>query len=446
MKHTNGGWPAWLLTQLPVKFSRKRASNHTAATPIAEEHQQQLLIDVSVILQRDARTGIQRVVRSLLLQLRSAPPPGYCICPVFATRRHGYCYAEADFLERSAPTITRNVVLVKAHDGDVFLGLDLTAHLIPLHQAQILQWKRVGVKVHMVVYDLLPLQHPEWFNAKTTRNFKRWIRWVAVYADSAICISGNVKLEFQTWLSVKFNLPLGTPPVSTIVLGSNINESAPSGGIPPSAEFLLARLRTNPSVLMVGTLEPRKGYEQALAAFELLWQKNKQSPLLVIVGRPGWKTNALQKRLRQHSQSNRRLFWLDNVSDEFLERLYATCSGVLIASYAEGFGLPLVEAALHRKPVLARKLAVFKELDIPGVSYFSTDSFLTLATDIDKWMALPQEQNTPKVCNTVSGLPTWALAATQLLSAMGLQQTGLKSSATGKSQSNDSRRIPSNLT
>ena len=38
---------------------------------------------------------------------------------------------------------------------------------------------------------------------------------------------------------------------------------------------------------MVGTVEPRKGHLQALAAFDLLWQMHKDVRLLV-VGREGW--------------------------------------------------------------------------------------------------------------------------------------------------------------
>ena len=203
----------------------------------------------------------------------------------------------------------------------MFLGLDLSAHLLPRHQSQLLKWKRSGAALHLMVYDLLPLQNPEWFNAKTTRNFSRWIQWVAVYADSAICISEFVKVELAAWLAARFGLPAGALPTSTIVLGADIEASAPSDGLPPDADFLLARLRTTPAVLMVGTIEPRKGYDQALAAFERLWQQPGKAPLLVIAGRPGWKTDALQKTLRAHPQAGKRLIWLDDASDEFLSLL-----------------------------------------------------------------------------------------------------------------------------
>jgi glycosyltransferase involved in cell wall biosynthesis len=411
--------PAGLLKCLPVRLARQCASKADPADAASGQPERQLLVDVSVIHQSDARTGIQRVVRSLLLQLLRAPPAGYRVCPIFATRQHGYRYAAPDFLEQPAQAPNAAGQPVQVQSGDLFLGLDLAAHLLPRHQAQVLRWKRSGVKLHVMVYDLLPLQHPEWFNPKTTRNFKRWIKWLAVYADSAVCISETVKLELGTWLSVKFDLPRTALPASAIVLGADIDASAPSGGLPAKAEFLLARLRNTPAVLMVGTLEPRKGYDQALAAFEYLWQQPGKAPLLVIVGRPGWKTDTLQQTLRAHPQAGKRLIWLEDASDEFLARLYVACSGVLVASRAEGFGLPLIEAALHGKPVLARDIAVFRETTVAGVEYFSGDTPQALATSIEYWL-----KSGPAVAQPTPNKrpPTWQLAAAQLSRALGLVQ------------------------
>lgn len=421
MKPASHYLPAWLLKALPVRLARQYASSYVQPCIKPSSIPRQLLVDVSVVYRSDARTGIQRVVRALLLQLLKSPPLGYSVRPVFATAKQGYCYANPNFLEplSSASASVGTAVAVK--NGDLFLGLDLAAHLLPRHQAQVLAWKRSGVKVHMLVYDLLPLQYPAWFNDKTTRNFRRWIKWVAVYADSAICISDTVKTELGAWLVAKFSLPPTALPASTIVLGADISASAPSDGVPPDAEFLLARLRNTPSVLMIGTLEPRKGHEQALAAFDLLWQKQGATPMLVIVGQSGWKTDTLQAQLRTHPQMGKRLIWLEDASDEFLARLYTNCSGVLVASRAEGFGLPLIEAAMHGKPVLARNIPVFREATIPLVSYFDGDNALDLATAISSWLVL---KPVPNVQAAPLQWSTWQHSAQQLASALDLPSLG----------------------
>ena len=412
--------PAWALTLMPVRFARQCLNEPASTTPTAHAPTRQLLVDVSVIHQSDARTGIQRVVRALLLQLLMAAPAGYRVCPIFATRQHGYRYACPHFLDESfqdTGTAASHMQLdVQVQSGDLFLGLDLAAHLLPRHQAQVLCWKRSGVKMHVLVYDLLPLLHPEWFNPKTVRNFKRWIKWLAVYADSAICISETVKLELHAWLNTHFGMLPTTLPASTIVLGADIEASAPSGGLPAQASSVLARLRSTTAVLMVGTLEPRKGYDQALAAFEQLWQRG-DAPLLVIVGRPGWKTQALQEKLRRHPQAGQRLFWLEDVSDEYLAQLYDACSGVLVASRGEGFGLPLIEAALHNKPLLARDLSVFREIALPDVTFFSGENAASLAATIPAWLQKISYEGGTSQSQSVS---TWQTAAVQLLSSLGL--------------------------
>lgn len=415
MTHFAQQIPAWALTRLPVQWARKCAHDIATVAAPTEQATLQLLVDVSVIHQSDARTGIQRVVRALLLQLLQAPPTGYRVCPVFATRQHGYRYAASNFLDVSQQALTASEHTVRVQSGDLFLALDLAAHLLPRHQTQVLHWKRCGVQLHVVVYDLLPLQHPEWFNTKTTRNFARWIRWLAVYADSTICISETVKVDLHNWLKTRFDLSPGTLPASTIVLGADIDASAPSAGLPANAEALLAHLRNTPAVLMVGTLEPRKGYDQAVAAMELLWQQSDPAPSLVLVGRTGWKTEALQKKLRHHAEAGKRLFWPENVSDEFLAQLYDACSGVLVASRAEGFGLPLIEAALYKKPVLARDLPVFREIGVSGITFFSGDDADTLARAISTWLGNEGDRNDASLHHSVT---TWQTAAKQLLHAL----------------------------
>jgi glycosyltransferase involved in cell wall biosynthesis len=414
--------PAWFLMLLPARLARQYSGCGASAGLASDKPNQdtrQLLVDVSVIHESDARTGIQRVVRSLLLQLLDAPPAGYCVCPVFATRQQGYRHAAPGFLEQSLQAADVSGKAVQVHRGDLFLGLDLAAHLLPRHQAQLLRWKRSGVNVHVLVYDLLPLQHPEWFNPKTTQNFKRWIRWLAMYADSAICISETVKVELQAWLAARFEIASATLPASTIVLGADIDASAPSGGVPLNADFLLARMRNTPAVLMVGTVEPRKAYDDALAAFEWLWNQPGPAPLLVLVGRPGWKTDALQEKLRTHPQAGKRLFWLEDASDEFLARLYAACRGVLVASRAEGFGLPVIEAAMHRKPVLVRNIPVFREIGVADITYFDSSTPHSLANAVSTWL---QSAALPAPGHTAASFPTWQLSASQLLHALGLDQ------------------------
>ena len=83
----------------------------------------QFLIDVTELQQRDSKTGIQRVVRSLLIALMAEPPPGFIALPVYydGTGRYRYAYR---FLEAFAGWEPAPDELVDFCAADVYLGLD----------------------------------------------------------------------------------------------------------------------------------------------------------------------------------------------------------------------------------------------------------------------------------------------------------------------------------
>lgn len=376
----------------------------------------QLLVDVSVIIHSDARTGIQRVVRSMLSELKKNPPENYKICPIFASVKHGYHYVPDDFNlgNNDANILTIPSKAVRVANGDVFLGLDLASAHIPKNIIQLKRWKLKGVKIHVMVYDLLPVLRPEWFHSKTTRNFYRWLRAIAILADSAICISSTVKDEFKKWIELKFEIPESIFPVNIIPMGCDIDASMPSLGMPSNANQLLANFKSRPTVLIVSTLEPRKGHAQVLDAFEQIWKKNSEVNLL-IVGRVGWKSSALQIRILNHPLFGKNLYWLNDVSDEFLGKIYGASFGLILASQGEGFGLPLVEAMQYGKPVLARDLPVFREAGGVEIRYFNSlnENLSELSVTIEDWIL---NKNNHKYTNNLKKLVSWRDSAILLQS------------------------------
>jgi len=317
--------------------------------------QPRLLVDVSAIIRHDAQTGIQRVVRAVWSELERRDGQGFQLVPVFAMQSQGYCYAPPDFLDH--PLVALTVEPVSARAGDKFLGLDLSAHILPKWRQQLRAWRNHGATVHLVVYDLLPILRPQWFNSKATAHFHNWFSVLAEDADQAICISKQVSRDLRDRLRERASR--STVSVVNMQMGGDIANSRPSEGICDEISQLLDRLRFRPAILMVGTVEPRKAYDMALAAFEHLWRnRGGDAPDLVIVGKSGWKTVALQQRLRAHPEHGKRLHWLDSVTDEGLGRLYEACRGLFVASLGEGFGLPLAEAMMHGRHVLARPAGI----------------------------------------------------------------------------------------
>ena len=370
-----------------------------------------LLADVSAIIRHDAQTGIQRVVRAVWSELARRNSGDFEAIPVYATNNRGYCYAPKDFLERNGGALPNDPAGVQP--GDQFLGLDLSALWLPKYRKQLKAWREHGAMVNVVVYDLLPLLSPEWFTPSTVKHFRRWYDVLANDVDRAICISDEVAREVrQRIYRAGESRQLK---VCRLQMAADISASVPSTGLCDGVTRLVEQLRFRPGVLMVGTIEPRKGYDAALASFEHLWRdRPKEAPDLVIVGKAGWKTGALQERLRSHPELGRRMHWFDDVSDEGLCLLYDACCGVLMASRGEGFGLPLIEAAMHRRHVLARDLPVFREQGLLNMIYFTDESPTALGERLIELAHLGQRQAAPPL-----NLSTWSESVDGLLAELG---------------------------
>jgi glycosyltransferase involved in cell wall biosynthesis len=349
----------------------------------------QLLVDVSTIAQADSRTGIQRVVRAVVRAFPAGLPPSVEMRLVAANPGTAYRYLPEDWLWRPEDKGLDLLFLpeVQVRSGDIFFGLDLAVRSLPAHEQVLAEWRRGGVSIHILLYDLLPLNQGQWFRWRTRRNFRRWLATVQRNADQVIAISKAVADEMRVFQASgrRSRRPV---PVSSIKLAGDIAASAPSTGLPPQADRIVDWVRNGSTVLMVGTVEPRKGHKLALGAFQELWRaRPSDDAQLLVVGAPGWKTQLLQRAMRELEANEPRFRWLDQVSDEMLQMLYGEAKGVLMASEAEGFGLPLLEALSHARPVLARDLPVFREFATDGITFFdpSTDTH-GLSETLHEWL------------------------------------------------------------
>jgi glycosyltransferase involved in cell wall biosynthesis len=347
----------------------------------------QLFVDVSELSQRDAKTGCQRVTRSVLLELLINPPAGLRVEPVYATvEKIGYRYARAFTARLMGRKAEGEDHLIDFAPGDIFFGLDLQPDVVCAQQDFLLRLKRHGVDVRFLVHDILPVAMPHCFAPEAEPSFRRWLETLARF-DGVIAVSKATADALQAWY--RDNLPALDPKFrfDWSHHGADIENSAPTYGLPEDAGDVLTEIGKRPAFLLVGTIEPRKGYAQTLAAFNALWTAGVDVNL-VIVGKNGWAMDAFIEKLRAHPESGRRLFWLQGISDEYLEKIYAAASCLIAASEGEGFGLPLIEAARHKLPILARDIAVFREVAGEHASYFRGMEPDHLFGAIREWLAL----------------------------------------------------------
>ena len=376
----------------------------------------QLLVDVSEISLGDAKTGVQRVTRNILRELLKSPLDGYRVEPVYGTQdRCGYRYARQFTmrLQGSSTDISEDDP-IEVRQGDIFLGLDLQHHVVMAQKQYLEQVRQRGVFVAFVLYDMLPIVLPHCFPYGAREGHSKWLKTISEF-DAAICISRSVTREFIDWLEVHGPKRLRPFLVSWFHLGADFDRTETAEALPKDAGLVIGALTTRPSFLMVGTLEPRKGHRQTVAAFEHLWSYDIDVNL-VMVGKRGWMVDELIEHIRRHPEINKRLFWLEQVDDEYLEKIYEASTCLIAASEGEGFGLPLIEAAKHGVHIIARDLPVFYEVAGDHAYYFTGGDPYRLALSIHEWLKLYKRGDAPKSADL--HYLTWEESSKNLMKAI----------------------------
>lgn len=387
----------------------------------------QIFFDVTELSKFDKGTGIQRVTRAILLYLINNPPVSWTVVPVWGDGlaglyRHASGY-EKRLAGRYVPSIS-NDPSVQFAEGDIFITTDLAYNINGALVSVLDAAREQKVGIFCVVYDLIPARYPQWFegtNAWFEGNeylglFDFWLRSFARVSDGLIGISLSVERDVERWLG-EHRIPVPErPKLGFFHMGCDIASSFPTSGLPDTASSQLARFKSSPTFLMVGTIEPRKGYALALQAFERLWSVELDVNL-VFVGRKGWKVDDLSEKIWRHKEFGKRLFWFEGISDEYLRQVYLSSTALLSLSLAEGFGLPNVEAASFGLPVIARDIEVFREICAQGTTFIGAElSAEELETAVVEW--LKRYRAGEVLLPDPSEVRTWAQSTRQLMSVI----------------------------
>lgn len=390
-------------------------SQAIADSMTGEQGNRNIYLDISSLVHVDHATGIQRVTRAIVNELPKVVPSGVKVHAVFSFPDHRWFYLanhEQSLLRVPSKQELDNYI-VDFSDGDILLFLDLHPGNAISKRNEIERLRNRGIAVYFLVHDILPMQYPAYFTPEICHEFEKWLETVFC-ADGAICVSNAVAVELDLWAS---NRKLPRTPnfrINWSHNGCDIQNSIPSTGMPEDAHHYLEMFASAPTFLMVGTIEPRKGHRLVIEAFERLWSDNIDVNLLIVGKLAWWTSDAVALKLGSHAELNKRLFWLSGISDEYLEKIYAAATCLIMASEAEGFGLPLIEAGQHKLPIIARDIPVFREVAGEYAYYFENKNAPEVISDaVRKWLSLYQKNTHPKSDN----MPwlTWKESARNLL-------------------------------
>lgn len=270
--------------------------------------------------------------------------------------------------------------------------------------------KSRGAKVAVLLYDLIPLTHPQFVPEQAVEPFREYLQSVAEHADMTVAISDTVRRQVEE-LFGQPDYATNCQHFSSFELGAEFQLA--QGSVRDHIRAVFTEEAVNAPHLMVATFDPRKNHHYALDAFEKVWEKHP-SRKLCFIGRVGWLCSDVIERIQNHPRLGKQLFALHDVSDAELNYCYQRARSVLFPSIVEGFGLPIVEALWHGKHVFASGTEIHREVGRNECSYCDLSSSGSLADQILEW-ELQQSEVSP-VRDSAYEPVSWAQSIASLTS------------------------------
>jgi glycosyltransferase involved in cell wall biosynthesis len=207
----------------------------------------------------------------------------------------------------------------------------------------------------MMLHDVIPLDTPEYVSPELTRLHTRMVNSVARYGAGLIVSSAYARQTVHAALAAA-----GRQAIPTLAARLPLAEAFDS-----PAEFLPALADVRYFVLC-GAIEPRKNHQLVLNIWRQLCVELPDPPHLVFVGSPGWRSDMVLHMLEHAGPMRGRVHHLNGLSTPALKSLLAGASGLLSPTFAEGFGLPIIEAEHLGVPIVASNIAAHREVAGPG--------------------------------------------------------------------------------
>lgn len=227
--------------------------------------------------------------------------------------------------------------------------------------------KNKGVIIISFFHDLLPINNFEYF-LHYESNFLFYLFASIKYSDYILFSTESTKEEFvELTKNHKIYKNLGT-----VKLGSDLTKK--------QNLIISEKIKTyskNKYLLCVATFEPRKNYETLIKAYMKSYSKIDAN--LILAGRLGWMYDPILKLIKKSKLLNKRIFIINNASNDEITYLYKNAYLFIYPSFAEGYGLPIIEAMYHRCPVICSDIPVFKEITKNKALYFNPQEYKELS-------------------------------------------------------------------
>jgi glycosyltransferase involved in cell wall biosynthesis len=317
-----------------------------------------VVVDVDFSAQHELNTGIQRVVRQTMSR--------WCLRhDVILTAWTGGGGALRELVDKEKDRIlrwdarlaatsplSRPEHLVVPWQATMVLPEVAAPSLCP-SLAALAQYS--GNEVVIVGHDTIPVLSADLMPVVEPNRFVRFLT-VVKHATRVAAVSRSAAAEFQGFTDTLVTQGLSGPIVSACPLPVEVpTATAPEPGPPAS----------RPTVVCVGTHEPRKNHVAVLQAAELLWRQGLAFELRLIGGR-GWDTVDFDARLDALQRAGRPVSALRTVTDDDLWSALRSARFTVFPSLHEGYGLPVAESLAVGTPVVTTEYGSTREIGDGG--------------------------------------------------------------------------------
>jgi glycosyltransferase involved in cell wall biosynthesis len=216
--------------------------------------------------------------------------------------------------------------------------------------ARLLDWtRRSNIKPIYLIHDLIPLTHSEFCRTEAIERHRGRVINALFSAAGVIANSGATASELEAF-GRSHGIPI--PPITAAWLaGANLG----SPDVVP--------IKTGRHFVSVGTIEGRKNHFMLLQIWQRLVERlGSAAPKLVLIGQKGAEAGHVQNMLDRGRGIRDHVLILSHCGDDELGHWIRSARAMLLPSFAEGFGLPVVESMALGTPVIASDLPCFREI------------------------------------------------------------------------------------
>jgi glycosyltransferase involved in cell wall biosynthesis len=237
-----------------------------------------------------------------------------------------------------------------------------------------------GLRYVPFVHDCIPILRPDLCVPGLPAQFLGWLAGAGLTADGMITSTREAASHVQAALLA---MGIKPSPVGIVPLDARSRLAEP---VHRKGAMSVPIIPDRPFVLLVSTLERRKGHALAFRAWLHLADRYPPDvmPLLVCVGKPGWRNEEAYEMFASRPRLRELVVIISDLDDVAVAVLYDRCLCTLYPSQIEGWGLPVTEAlSVGKIPIVARTLGVTEAAGALG-EYFSPGSLPELIAAVER--------------------------------------------------------------